>query len=107
MSQVNIIADVIASMCASTRDERALGVIDAGDGKGYLSTRLSLEHDIKVLGVDYNPGNTLGAILRSEKLEVSLGCFKNLTKLVLHSKLFPIPALLGWHENTCRDDGVQ
>lgn len=67
---MQIAADVIANMCASTNSEKALGVIDAGDGKGYLSTRLSLEHGIKVLGVDYNPTNTLGALIRSEKLEV-------------------------------------
>lgn len=69
--QVYITADVIANMCAPTRNQSALGVIDAGDGKGYLSTRLSLEHNIKVLGVDCNPVNTRGALLRSEKLEVS------------------------------------
>lgn len=87
-----ITADVVASMCASTRNHGALGVIDAGDGKGYLSTRLSLEHKIQVLGVDYNPVNTRGALLRSEKLEVRLDvywsffCFalKSLKKLCLY-----------------------
>lgn len=58
-------------MCEAVKNKKSLGVIDAGDGKGYLSTRLSLEHNIKVLGVDYNPINTIGAKLRSEKLEVS------------------------------------
>lgn len=58
-------------MCAAIKDKKTLGVIDAGDGKGYLSTRLSLEHNVKVLGVDYNPVNTRGALIRSEKLEVS------------------------------------
>lgn len=52
-------------------NQKKLCVIDAGDGKGYLSTRLSLEHNIKVLGVDCNPVNTAGALQRSEKLEVS------------------------------------
>lgn len=68
---MQIAADVIANICASKPNKEALGVIDAGDGKGYLSTRLSLEHNIKVLGVDYNPTNTLGAQVRSELLEVS------------------------------------
>lgn len=67
-------------MCASTKNHEALCVIDAGDGKGYLSTRLSLEHNIKVLGVDYNPINTLGALIRSEKLEVIIFLFKNFEK---------------------------
>lgn len=72
-----ITADVVASMCASTKNHESLGVIDAGDGKGYLSTRLSLEHKIQVLGVDYNPVNTRGALLRSEKLEVILDVYWN------------------------------
>lgn len=63
---------MIANICAAKQYREALGVIDAGDGKGYLSTRLSLEHNIKVLGIDYNPVNTLGALLRSEKFEVSV-----------------------------------
>lgn len=68
--KVLVTADLIANMCAPTKDQKAFCVIDAGDGKGYLSTRLSLEYNIKVLGVDCNPVNTRGAILRSEKLEV-------------------------------------
>lgn len=70
--QVEIATDVIASMCESysNQNREKLCVIDAGDGKGYLSTRLSLEHNIKVLGVDCNPTNTLGALQRSQKLEV-------------------------------------
>lgn len=70
--KVEITADVIASMCEPNpaRNQKKLCVIDAGDGKGYLSTRLSLEHNLKVLGVDCNPVNTKGAIARSEKLEV-------------------------------------
>lgn len=75
-----IAADVVANMCASSKNHEELCVIDAGDGKGYLSTRLSLEHNIKVLGVDYNPVNTLGALIRSEKLEVIIVSFKNLEK---------------------------
>lgn len=67
---MHVTADVIANMCAPTNHRKCLCVIDAGDGKGYLSTRLSLEHDIKVLGVDCNPTNSFGALVRSEKLEV-------------------------------------
>lgn len=74
---MQIAADVIANICASLPYKEPLGVIDAGDGKGYLSTRLSLEHNIKVLGVDYNPTNTRGAMIRSEILEVS-SCSKHI-----------------------------
>lgn len=70
--QVHIVADVIACMCAPSINQNALGVIEAGDGKGYLSTQLSLEYSVKVLGLDCNPVNTIGALLRSEKLEVHI-----------------------------------
>lgn len=69
--QVYVTADVIANMCAQTNHRKSLNVIDAGDGKGYLSTRLSLEHKIKVLGVDCNPINVNGALVRLGKLEVN------------------------------------
>lgn len=68
--QVYVTADVIANMCAPTNHRAPLSVIDAGDGKGYLSTRLALEHKLKVLGVDCNPINVNGALLRLERLEV-------------------------------------
>lgn len=44
-------------------------IIDAGDGKGYLSSRLALEHGLKVLGVDSSSVNTFGAEKRNSKLE--------------------------------------
>lgn len=65
---MEIVADVVASICASSPSGMRFGVVDAGDGKGYLSTRLSIEHDIKVLGIDCNPTNTIGALVRSDKL---------------------------------------
>lgn len=43
-------------------------LIDIGDGKGYLSSFLSLHHKIPVLGVDASETNTDGAIKRVKKL---------------------------------------
>lgn len=43
-------------------------IIDAGDGKGYLSSRLALEHRLHVLGIDASATNTLGAQKRGEQL---------------------------------------
>lgn len=63
-----MVADVVAGLCKSSPNDASFGVVDAGDGKGYLSTRLSIEHDIKVLGIDFNPTNTVGALVRSDKL---------------------------------------
>lgn len=42
--------------------------IDLGDGKGYLSSFLSLQHGIPVLGIDASNVNTCGAIKRVQKL---------------------------------------
>lgn len=59
---------MVARVCASNKNGRKFGVIDAGDGKGYLSTTLSIEYDTKVLGIDCNPTNTLGALARTDVL---------------------------------------
>ena len=45
-----------------------LQVIDLGSGKGYLSTHLSLQFSLPVLGVDSQSHNTSGAVQRAEKL---------------------------------------
>ncbi|XP_075165375.1 putative methyltransferase-like protein 25 [Haematobia irritans] len=47
----------------------AVVIVDAGDGKGYLSSRLALEYHYKVLGIDSNPSNTENAIERNKKLK--------------------------------------
>ncbi|XP_073846299.1 probable methyltransferase-like protein 25 [Musca autumnalis] len=44
-------------------------IVDAGDGKGYLSSRLALEYGHKVLGIDSNPSNTENAMERNKKLK--------------------------------------
>uniref|UniRef100_A0A182WFV0 Methyltranfer_dom domain-containing protein n=1 Tax=Anopheles minimus TaxID=112268 RepID=A0A182WFV0_9DIPT len=74
--EVEVAAAAVASLCTamasistdSTKLEDIL-VIDAGDGKGYLSSRIALEHGIKVLGVDCNEDNTNGAEKRLERLK--------------------------------------
>ncbi|GJQ86231.1 hypothetical protein Trydic_g8931 [Trypoxylus dichotomus] len=43
-------------------------LVDIGDGKGYLSSLLSLHYKIPVLGIDAIEINTIGAIKRAEKL---------------------------------------
>lgn len=47
-----------------------LYIIDAGDGKGYLSSRLALQYQHKVLGIDFNESNTENALERNRKLQV-------------------------------------
>lgn len=43
-------------------------LVDIGDGKGYLSSLLSLHYKIPVLGIDASAVNTEGAVKRAEKL---------------------------------------
>uniref|UniRef100_A0A182PRN2 Methyltranfer_dom domain-containing protein n=1 Tax=Anopheles epiroticus TaxID=199890 RepID=A0A182PRN2_9DIPT len=73
--EVEVAAAVVASLCngmatsqPNTKLEDIL-VIDAGDGKGYLSSRIALEHGIQVLGVDCNEENTSNAEKRLERLK--------------------------------------
>lgn len=70
--EVEIAAQLVAALCESPTVDGtpSLSVIDAGDGKGYLSSRLALEHRLNVLGIDANEGNTQGALKRSAQLEV-------------------------------------
>lgn len=80
--QVEVAADTVACICASASSNgENLYVVDAGGGKGYLSTHLALEYKIKVLGVDWNPDHTLNALNRSEKLVV-------ITKLKISKRIF-------------------
>lgn len=85
--EVEIAAAVVASLCtamASSLTEGTLEdvvVIDAGDGKGYLSSRIALEHGIKVLGIDCNEENTSNAEKRRDRLK------KKIPKAVKKSQL--------------------
>lgn len=45
-------------------------IVDAGDGKGYLSSRLALQYGHRVLGIDANAANTENALSRNRKLQV-------------------------------------
>lgn len=62
---VNLIHGLLKS---ESKDE--VFIIDAGDGKGYLSSRLALEYGYKVLGIDSNQSNTESALKRNRKLQV-------------------------------------
>ncbi|XP_053918460.1 probable methyltransferase-like protein 25 isoform X2 [Cuculus canorus] len=44
-------------------------VIDIGSGKGYLSSFLSMQYDLKVYGIDSSNSNTSGAHERNRKLK--------------------------------------
>lgn len=66
--EVSLMSSIVASLCSGATNEKIL-IIDAGDGKGYLSSRLALEYKLPVIGIDSSQTNTYGAKKRSEKLE--------------------------------------
>lgn len=45
-------------------------IVDAGSGKGYLSSRLVLEYRYRVLGIDCSDLNTERALIRGQRLQV-------------------------------------
>lgn len=63
--EVSICSELVAAMA----DPEKHLIIDIGDGKGYLSSRLALEYKFSVLGIDGNPSNTERATKRNEKLK--------------------------------------
>lgn len=65
-------------------NNKELFIIDAGDGKGYLSSRLAIEYKLKVLGVDANNLNSMGAVKRNVKLMVCIK-FIIMIKISLYS----------------------
>ncbi|XP_070494942.1 probable methyltransferase-like protein 25 [Chironomus tepperi] len=61
------VASKIVGILSRTRDKKPL-ILDFGDGKGYLSTRVSLEFNLKTLGIDASDQNAREAELRNAKL---------------------------------------
>ncbi|NXB78044.1 MET25 protein, partial [Donacobius atricapilla] len=55
--------DSIANYCGIKQ------VIDIGSGKGYLSSFLSMQYNLKVYGIDSSSSNTNGAHKRNKKLK--------------------------------------
>lgn len=62
--EIDVLGKIIAEMALSTRSL----VIDAGAGKGYLSTYLSEHFDVPVLAIDSSQVCYKGAINRQEKI---------------------------------------
>ncbi|XP_019738737.1 putative methyltransferase-like protein 25 isoform X3 [Hippocampus comes] len=57
------VVDCLAKRC------RVKQVIDVGSGKGYLSSFLSMQHGLRVFGIDSSSINTHGAQERNRKLK--------------------------------------
>lgn len=65
--EVTKMSELVADLVTATD---ATHVIDIGDGKGYLSSYLSLVYKLQVLGLDSSINLTQGAAVRANKLQV-------------------------------------
>lgn len=61
------VASKIVGMLSKVRHKKPL-ILDFGDGKGYLSSRVSIEFNLQTLGIDSSDQNTREAELRNAKL---------------------------------------
>uniref|UniRef100_A0A1B0C8U1 Methyltransferase domain-containing protein n=2 Tax=Lutzomyia longipalpis TaxID=7200 RepID=A0A1B0C8U1_LUTLO len=64
--EVKLASSLISWLC---RDSKASVVIDAGDGKGYLSSCLAFEHNLHVIGLEANAAYQESAQKRVSKLK--------------------------------------
>ncbi|XP_064538166.1 probable methyltransferase-like protein 25 [Drosophila montana] len=69
--EVEQTAALINKLVQSTTSESSAEcyIVDAGDGKGYLSSRLALQYGHRVLGIDAKKSNTENALARNSKLK--------------------------------------
>ncbi|XP_014091333.2 probable methyltransferase-like protein 25 [Bactrocera oleae] len=67
--EVEITAALIDRLIHSVSSNTEVYIVDAGDGKGYLSSRLALQYKHRVLGIDFQELNTENALQRNRKLE--------------------------------------
>ncbi|KAM9169959.1 putative methyltransferase-like protein 25 isoform 3-T4 [Pangshura tecta] len=66
--------DSIAKFCSIKQ------VIDLGSGKGYLSSFLSMQYNLKVYGIDSSNTNTYGANERNRKLKKHWRAYQSRTR---------------------------
>ncbi|KAM7057303.1 putative methyltransferase-like protein 25 isoform 2-T2 [Acridotheres tristis] len=74
------LVDGIANYCGIKQ------VIDIGSGKGYLSSFLSMQYNLKVYGIDSSSSNTNGAHERNRKLKKHWRAYQSRGKEALKSQ---------------------
>ncbi|XP_009708470.1 PREDICTED: methyltransferase-like protein 25 [Cariama cristata] len=74
------VVDKIANYCGIKQ------VIDIGSGKGYLSSFLSMQYNLKVYGIDSSNTNTNGAHERNRKLKKHWRAYQNRGRANLKSR---------------------
>lgn len=67
LHEVHIMSHVVACLAEASKSSV---ILDIGSGKGYLSSLLALNHDLRVLGIDDKATNIDGAIRTTKMLEV-------------------------------------
>ncbi|BFG05098.1 methyltransferase-like protein 25 [Drosophila madeirensis] len=67
--EVELAAALVDNLIQSTGHQQDFCIVDAGDGKGYLSSRMALQYGHRVLGIDANAANTENALNRNRKLQ--------------------------------------
>ncbi|CAD7011950.1 methyltransferase-like protein 25 [Ceratitis capitata] len=63
------LVDRLVHSLSENKNDRKVYIVDAGDGKGYLSSRLALQYGHRVLGIDFQELNTENALERNRKLQ--------------------------------------
>uniref|UniRef100_A0A8C8VNF6 Methyltransferase like 25 n=1 Tax=Pelusios castaneus TaxID=367368 RepID=A0A8C8VNF6_9SAUR len=77
--------DSIANFCGIKQ------VIDLGSGKGYLSSFLSLQYNLKVYGIDSSNTNTHGANERNRKLKKHWRAYQNRARANVRGQMLEEP----------------
>ncbi|XP_062135065.1 probable methyltransferase-like protein 25 [Drosophila sulfurigaster albostrigata] len=69
VEQTAALVDKLVQSVSQPAQKASCCIVDAGDGKGYLSSRLALQYGHRVLGIDSNESNTENALTRNRKLQ--------------------------------------
>ncbi|XP_050791431.1 probable methyltransferase-like protein 25 isoform X2 [Gopherus flavomarginatus] len=77
--------DSIANFCGIKQ------VIDLGSGKGYLSSFLSMQYNLKVYGIDSSNTNTYGANERNRKLKKHWRAYQSRAKANVRGQVLEEP----------------
>ncbi|CAL4059824.1 unnamed protein product [Meganyctiphanes norvegica] len=66
MHEVDIMSNIVARIA---KGKNSTYIVDAGSGKGYLSSSLALQYNLNVLAIDSSCSNTSSAIQRNTRVQ--------------------------------------
>ncbi|CAM4487013.1 unnamed protein product [Caretta caretta] len=85
VQKMSELIDSIANFCGIKQ------VIDLGSGKGYLSSFLSMQYNLKVYGIDSSNTNTYGANERNRKLKKHWGAYQSRARANVRGQVLEEP----------------